>query len=188
MSSDEVLGESFEPLSENMPLNPTQPYAVSKASAEMILHNYRDIYNLNIVTLRSCNLVGPGQKKPKLIPSTVHSLLENQPVNIHGDGTQLREWMDVEDLCHAIMLLLQNDVPPRTYQATSGVKISVNEVVGIVADRLGTSLRIKHIADRLVQDRSYAMQPNQLNSMGWHISSDPRDAIKRAASSIAKEI
>lgn len=188
MSSDEVLGESYEPLAENSPLNPTQPYAVSKASAEMILHNYRDVYNLNIVTLRSCNLIGIGQKKPKLIPTAVYSLLEKCPIPIHGDGNQLREWMDVEDLCRAIIVLLEQNVQPQVFQATSGVKISVNDVVEIVARCLDIDLRIAHVADRLVQDRSYSMQASRLNSIGWKPDSTPQDAIVRASISLAGKL
>jgi dTDP-glucose 4,6-dehydratase len=188
MSSDEVLGASIEPLGEDAHLNPSQPYAVSKASAELILHNYRDIYDLNIVTLRSCNLVGFGQKMPKLIPTAVYSLLEHRPVPIHGDGCQLREWMDVKDLCRAIVLLLHQDVEPQVFQATSGVKISVNEVVKIIAESLGVDLYTEHVADRLVQDRSYAMQPKRLNSLGWHAISDPYDAIRNAVSNIHEEV
>lgn len=188
MSSDEVLGESLAPLGEDTPLNPTQPYAASKAAAEIVLHNYRDVYKLNIVTVRSCNLVGAFQKKPKLIPTAVEALLENRPVLIQGDGNQLREWMAVEDLCKAIILLLQKDVVPQVYQATSGVKISVNSVVKIIAEKLGVDLKTIRAPDRLVQDRSYAMQSDRLNSLGWYPVSIPQDAIGRAASLLAEQI
>jgi dTDP-glucose 4,6-dehydratase len=188
MSSDEVLGESTEPLGEGAPLSPTQPYAASKAAAEIVLHNYRDVYKLNIVTLRSCNLVGPFQKKPKLIPTAVEAILANRPVPIQGDGNQLREWMDVEDLCRAIILLLQKDVAPQVYQATSGVKISVNDVVKIVAENLGFDLKTVRVPDRLVQDRSYAMQSNRLHSLGWYPASVPQDAIRRAVNLLSEQM
>ncbi len=188
MSSDEVLGESFESLNEDAPLNPTQPYAASKAAAEIVLHNYRDVYGLNIVTLRSCNLVGAFQKKPKLIPSTVEALLNGRPVPIQGDGKQFREWMAVEDLCRAIMLLLQNEVKPQVYQATSGMKISVNDVIKIVATKLCVDLKTDQVPDRLVQDRSYAMRSERLNLLDWYPIYFPKDAIERAASLIAEEM
>jgi dTDP-glucose 4,6-dehydratase len=181
MSSDEVLGASIEPLFENAPLNPSQPYAVSKASAEMILHNYRDIYHLNIVTLRSCNLVGIGQMKPKLIPTVVHCLRNNKPVPIHGNGNQLREWMDVSDLCHAIVLLVTQDITPQIYQATSGIKISVNDVVNHIAEKLNIEFQVKHTIDRLVQDSSYSMRTDRLNLLGWFPVIDAYDSIKNTA-------
>lgn len=188
MSSDEVLGESSVDLSEDAPLNPTQPYAASKAAAEIVLHNYRDVYKLNVVTIRSCNLVGAFQKKPKLIPTAVEALLEDRLVPIQGDGSQLREWMAVEDLCRAIILLLQRDVVPQVYQATSHTKISVNDVVKIVADKLGVDLKSARVPDRLVQDRSYAMKATRLNSLGWYPISTSQDAIERAACLLADEL
>ncbi|MBL8080245.1 MAG: NAD-dependent epimerase/dehydratase family protein [Anaerolineales bacterium] len=188
MSSDEVLGESYVPLDENAPLKPTQPYAASKAAAEIVLHNYRDVYMLNIATIRSCNLVGAFQKRPKLIPTAVEELMEKRPVPIQGDGNQLREWMAVEDLCRAIILLLQNDVTPQVYQATSGVKISVNDVAKIVAESIGVELKTIQVPDRLVQDRSYAMQAKRLNSLGWYPISDPRDAIRYSTMMLAREV
>lgn len=188
MSSDEVLGDSSVPLSEDAPLNPTQPYAASKAAAEIVLHNYRDVYKLNIVTIRSCNLVGAFQKKPKLIPTAVEALLENCPVPIQGDGKQFREWMAVEDLCRAIILLLQNEVTSQVYQATSGVRISVNDVVRIVAEKLRIDLETKQVPDRLVQDRSYAMKSARLNSLGWYPVSAPQGAIERAACLLRDEL
>src|SRR3982751_2655637 len=84
MSSDEVLGPSSKPLAEDAPMKPSQPYAASKAAAEFILHNYRDVYGINLVTLRSCNLVGAGQREPKLLPVCVRSILSKEPVPIHG--------------------------------------------------------------------------------------------------------
>ena len=187
VSSDEVLGESYVPLSEDAPLAPTQPYAASKAASEVILHNYRDTYGLNIVTLRSCNLVGPRQKVPKLIPTVVSSLALNKPVPVHGDGRQSREWMAVHDLCRAIILLLDESAPVGVYHATSGVSSSVNEVIALVAHALELPLNVCEVADRLIQDKSYSMSAERIKSLGWSCTVDPREAISRAAISLLHE-
>lgn len=186
MSSDEVLGESFVALDETSPLRPTQPYAASKAAAEIVLHSYRDVYDLDIITLRSCNLVGPGQQEPKLLPVVVRCLLTNEPVPVHGSGKQLREWMDVQDLCRAIIRLLQSDSPRGIYQAASGSHLSVNEVIRLVADGLQQRTRITHVADRLVQDRCYAMAADRLQALGWKPQIDPRQGIQAAATTLAQ--
>lgn len=188
MSSDEVLGESTTPLAEDAPLRPSQPYAASKAAAEVILHNYRDVYGLNLITLRSCNLIGPNQRRPKLIPTAVHSLLRGVPVPIHGTGAQLREWMSVDDLCSAILSLLDSRVAARVYHAASGVHASVLEVVQMVADVLGIPLQVGHVPDRLVQDLCYSMDATELRGLGWAPDQDLFSFLERAVLALRDEV
>ena len=73
LSSDEVLGESFVPLAEGALRRPSQPYAASKSAAEVVLSCYRDTYSLDVVIVRSCNLVGAHQRARKLIPHRCHA-------------------------------------------------------------------------------------------------------------------
>ena len=181
MSSDEVLGVSKIPLPEDAALHPTQPYAVSKAAAETILHNYRDVYGGNLVTLRSCNLVGTNQRPPKLIPVAVESLANGRAVPIHGTGEQLREWMSVADLCRAIILLLDSSSPSGIYQASTGRQYSVNQVIAFVAQALAIPVQCIHVADRRVQDECYAMDSTRLRALGWIPVDDPERAIAAAA-------
>jgi dTDP-glucose 4,6-dehydratase len=187
VSSDEVLGGSVQPLPESAALAPTQPYAASKAAAEILLHCYRDVYHLNIATLRSCNLVGPGQSEPKLLPVTVRALLENRPVPIHGSGEQSREWMDVDDLVNAILILMDPDTPASVYQAASGVHLPVSKVVELVASGLQRRLVVEHVTDRKVQDPSYAMGTDRLSNLGWKVQHDPIASIGKAAIDLAAE-
>ena len=185
MSSDEVLGESFVPLPEDAPLRPTQPYAASKAAAEVVLHNYRDVYKLNIVTVRSCNLVGGYQRARKLIPVTVKNLLLSKPVPIYGNGEHMREWMSVNDLCEAIVGLMNSSVPCGVYQAASGTHLSVMEVVEIVSKAIGLPLKTRQVNGRLIHDKCYAMMTTRLQSVGWQPKIDPRQAIAQAAHEMA---
>jgi dTDP-glucose 4,6-dehydratase len=188
VSSDEVLGEAFVALPESAPLRPTQPYAASKAAAEIILHCHRDVYGLSLVTLRSCNLVGPGQREPKLIPVAVRALLEGNPVPIHGSGEQLREWLAVEDFSTAILMLMDPSVPAGVYQASSGVHLSVFQVVECVARELKTPPSAVHVTDRMVQDGCYAMSAARLHGLGWRPQHDPIKAIGAAARALASEL
>ncbi|HEX2079334.1 MAG TPA: NAD-dependent epimerase/dehydratase family protein [Longimicrobium sp.] len=181
VSTDEVLGVTETPLTEDAFTKPTQPYAASKAAAEMILHNYRDVYDLDIVTLRSCNLIGGRQRAVKLIPVAVQHLALSLPVPIYGTGLQRREWMSVEDLCSAILLLCDRGAKKGIYHAATGVHLSVVEVVQHVADAVGVPLKMCGVADRLVHDACYAMSSDRLRALGWEPRVDPRDAIAAAA-------
>ncbi|MBL0702099.1 MAG: NAD-dependent epimerase/dehydratase family protein [Desulfosarcina sp.] len=185
MSSDEVLGPSSVPLAEEAPLLPSQPYAASKAAGEMIIHNYRDVYGISVSTLRSCNLIGKGQRQPKLLPTAVDCLLRNKPVPIHGDGLQKREWLAVEDICTAIEILLRPGIRPAIYQACSGYHRSVLDVVSMIAETLGHSFAYKHVKDRRIQDNCYAMQSDRIQSIGWRVGLNPATAIKNAGRGLA---
>lgn len=188
VSSDEVLGESFTPLGESAPHRPTQPYAASKAAAEVILHSYRDTYGLTIVIVRSCNLVGGHQRARKLIPTAVAHLVAGKPVPVFGTGTHVREWLAVEDLCDAIILLLRRDDAAGVYHCSSGVRLTVLEVIRLVADALQVEPRWQQVSDRLVHDRSYGMDSRRVRELGWSPGCDVADSIKRAAVTIAAAI
>jgi dTDP-glucose 4,6-dehydratase len=188
VSSDEVLGEAFDPLPASAVIHPTQPYAASKAAAEIILHCYRDVYKLHIATVRSCNLIGPGQRAPKLLPVAVQALLMGEPVPIHGSGEQKREWMAVKDFAQAILTMIQRGAQPRIYQAASGYHLTVLQVVELAAQALNVPLDVKYVVDRVVQDRDYAMDASLLHSLGWYPREDPRIAIGAAASALAGDL
>lgn len=181
MSSDEVLGVSFEPLPENTPLCPTQPYAASKAAAEILLHNYRDVYNLDIVTLRSCNLIGGLQKAKKIIPISVNCIKHNKAIPVYGDGSHRREWLSVEDICTAILKLIQSPTAKGVYQASSHISLSINEVIEIIEKSLGVTARKVTTDYRAIHDVSYAMDTKRLKKLGWAAKIDPKDAIAAAA-------
>ncbi len=185
LSSDEVLGESFFPLPESSPPRPTQPYSASKSSAEVIFSCYRDTYSLDVIIVRSCNLVGDRQRARKLIPTAVMQLAQGKEVPIFGPGTCLREWLAVEDLCDAIGQLAFFDSPAEVYHCGSGVRLTALQVVGLVAAALGVEARWRHVQDRLVHDRAYAMDWSRLRSIGWSPRRDVPDAIMDAARSMA---
>jgi dTDP-glucose 4,6-dehydratase len=186
LSSDETLGESFVPLAEDAELAPTQPYASSKAAAEMILRCYRDTYGLNVTIVRSCNLVGMQIGARKLIPTAVTCLKSGRPVPVYGDGRYLREWMSVEDLCAAIRLIAMTEKPYGTYHCCSGTHLSVKEVIGLVAEGIDHAPRWRHVPDRLVHDRCYAMDASRLRAQGWTPRHEVRDAIRLASKRLAE--
>jgi dTDP-glucose 4,6-dehydratase len=181
LSSDEVLGPSQTPLDEEAPLRPTQPYAASKAAAEMTLRCYSESYGLELVVVRSCNLVGGRQRARKLIPTAVQSLATGLPVPIFGDGLHRREYLAVDDLCEVLSHAMAEALPVGVYNCTSGTSLQTIEVVHIVAESLGVEPAIMRVKDRLVHDRSYAMDAFRLNVYGWNPAVTPADAIAAAA-------
>jgi dTDP-glucose 4,6-dehydratase len=181
LSSDEVLGPSQFPLGEDAPLRPTQPYAASKAAAEMTLRCYSESYGLELVVIRSCNLVGGRQRARKLIPTAVQNLAAGRPVPIYGDGSHQREYLAVEDLCAVISQAVTRALPAGTYNCTSGTALRTVEVVDIIAESLAVEPILVEVEDRLVHDPCYAMDTSKLKAHGWKPQVAPADAIAAAA-------
>jgi dTDP-glucose 4,6-dehydratase len=180
LSSDEVLGVSNQPLAEDALYRPTQPYAASKAAAEMTLRCYSDTYGLDLIAIRSCNLVGGQQRARKLVPTAVQYLANRQPVPVFGTGLQVREYLAVEDLCNVLRMATSGVLPSGIYNCTSAINFTVLEVVDIIAAALGVRADSVRVADRLVQDQAYAMDPSLLLSFGWKALITPSEAITRA--------
>jgi dTDP-glucose 4,6-dehydratase len=181
LSSDEVLGVPERPLTEDAPYLPTQPYAASKAVAEMTLRCYSDTYGLDLIVIRSCNLVGGLQRAPKLVPIAVQKLAMGQPVPVFGTGLQMREYLAVEDLCDVLQMAVDNLLPPGIYNCTSAMKFTVLKVVELVATALGVPASYVHVTDRLVQDQVYSMDPSLLHTFGWQARFSPVEAMTAAA-------
>ena len=186
LSTDEVLGETHSPLDESAPRRPTQPYAASKASAELILECYAHAYSLDLVIVRSCNLIGRHQRARKLLPIAVTQLMSNREVPIYGSGDQVREWMAVEDLCRAISMFKNRDIPAGVYHCASGYRRTTLEVVDLIANAIHRPKKWQHVADRLVHDQMYAMNSELLSSWGWAPQEDPEKAISQAAADMAE--
>jgi dTDP-glucose 4,6-dehydratase len=181
LSSDEVLGPSEVPLDEEAPLRPTQPYAASKAAAEIALRCFSESYDLELVIVRSCNLVGGEQRARKLIPTAVENLASGLPVPIFGDGLHRREYLAVEDLCEVISTAVAGGLPAGVYNCSSGTSLQTIEVVNIVAKSLGIEPTIAYVKDRLVHDRCYSMDASKLKQYGWKPKTSATDAIAAAA-------
>jgi dTDP-glucose 4,6-dehydratase len=181
LSSDEVLGPSRFPLGEDAQLRPTQPYAASKAAAEMTLRCYSESYGLELVVIRSCNLVGGQQRARKLIPTAVQNLAAGLPVPIYGDGSHQREYLAIEDLCDVLFQAVTRALPTGIYNCSSGIALRTVEVVGIIAKALAVEPIMVEVRDRLVHDRCYSMDTSKLKAHGWKPQIAPADAIAAAA-------
>jgi dTDP-glucose 4,6-dehydratase len=102
VSTDEVYGESGDNMvDEKSILVPTNPYAATKAAAEMIVMSYIKSYNFPVIITRGNNVYGPNQYPEKLIPRFIEQLKCNKPVTIQGDGTAKRSFLHVYDTCTA---------------------------------------------------------------------------------------
>jgi dTDP-glucose 4,6-dehydratase len=179
ISTDETYGdkEGLEPSNEAAALNPSSPYAASKAAADLLCFSYRRTYGLPIMVTRSSNNYGPYQFPEKLIPLLIRNGLNELELPVYGDGRQIRDWLYVEDNCRAILAVLEKGQVGSVYNIGTGEERTNLDVVetlcAAVAEQAGMKLaklqeRIRFVADRPGHDRRYAIDTTKVRrETGW---------------------
>lgn len=188
-STDEVYGESVldeDPKHEMSILCPTNPYAASKAAAEMFVNSYRHSYKLKTIITRCNNVYGPNQYPEKLIPKFVSQLKNGGKCTIHGTGAALRSFIHVYDVCTAVDLLLHNGVIGEIYNIGSepSNEKSVLEVAALLVKILihggGGELDnyVEYVPDRPFNDKRYFISNDKIKALGWCQNVQFEDGIK----------
>ncbi|MER3472982.1 MAG: dTDP-glucose 4,6-dehydratase [Armatimonadota bacterium] len=169
VSTDEVYGEVLEGFApEEAPLRPRSPYSASKAAAELLVQAYRITYGLDVRITRGSNTYGPNQYPEKMIPLFITNALEGRPLPLYGDGSQVRDWIYVEDHCTAIDTVLHHGEPGGVYNIGAGNLLKNRTVAEKILEILGKPASlIQSVADRPGHDRRYAVDTSHLRQMGW---------------------
>ena len=174
VSTDEVYGESElneDSKNECSILYPTNPYAATKAGAEMLVISYYKSFKLPIIITRGNNVYGPRQYPEKLIPKFITSLLNNQKCTIHGNGNQLRSFLYVDDTINAFDIILNNGKIGEIYNIGSDEEYTVIKVTELLISILKPSSNIndwlEFIKDRDFNDLRYNISTNKLKELGW---------------------
>jgi dTDP-glucose 4,6-dehydratase len=159
VSTDEVYGERSRGRSpESAPLQPRNIYAATKACGELLVRAYADVFGLDVVTVRPCNLIGPRQQPKDLVPKTFSYLLHGRKMTIHGDGQHVREYLYVRDAVEMMIDVLERGRRGEVYNLCSQTRRSTLQVVRAIARSLGRPPRsvITFVPDRPNPDRRYA--------------------------------
>jgi dTDP-glucose 4,6-dehydratase len=180
ISTDEVYGEKLNGRSsETDVLKPGNPYAASKASADMLALSFFHTYNLPIIITRTCNNFGPGQAIDKLIPRFITQLSQGEKIPLYGDGRHIREWIYVEDNCRAIDLVLNKGKVGEIYNIGTGVLMRNIEVTDLILEIMGRDKTyISYVKDRPGHDRRYCLDSGKIRSLGWKPEHDFNAALK----------
>lgn len=177
ISTDEVYGQQLKqsdtPWTEKAPLAPRNPYAASKASAELIVKSAHETHGLQFQMTRSCNVFGPRQKFDNLIPMVINKMMNNQPVTIHGNGSNFRQYIFVQDKINAIMKIMQDGNINETYNIGDYNYFTNLDMVQNIADVLGKKdYDIQFIPDRKAHDFGYSVSNAKLQYLGWQPKSE----------------
>merc|ERR1712194_757901 len=174
-STDEVYGEGEDfdtkPMDEEHVLEPTNPYAATKAGAEFLVKSYHRSFKLPCIITRGNNVYGPHQFPEKLIPKFVNQLTRGRVVTLHGDGSNTRNFLYVEDVARAFEVILHKAQPGQIFNIGGDNEISNLEVAKKLIDILGMKDKedelITFVPDRKFNDLRYTINSSNLHKLGW---------------------
>ena len=190
VSTDEVYGESMIETNENKKteesiLCPTNPYAATKAGAELIAQSYYYSFKIPIIITRGNNVYGPNQYPEKLIPKFIKLLNEDQKVTIQGSGDNVRAFLHVDDVCEAFELIFEKGKIGEIYNIGSDEdsEYTVLDIAKILIEKIKKSSNydnfIEYIADRPFNDKRYYISNQKVKDLGWKIKVDFFEGIKK---------
>jgi dTDP-glucose 4,6-dehydratase len=181
VSTDEVYGESMLDIdeqhkTEHSILCPTNPYAATKACAEFMAQSYIHSYNMPIIITRGNNVYGKNQYPEKLIPLFIKQLKENKKVTIHGDGSCVRAFLHVFDVCMAFELILMKGVIGEVYNigCDDNMEYSIMDIAKFLIKKIKNTddfeNYIEYVDDRPFNDKRYYISNKKLKDLGWTVT------------------
>ena len=183
VSTDEVYGESMNNVeelhkTEHSVLCPTNPYAATKAGAELIAQSYNHSFGMPIIITRGNNVFGPNQYPEKLIPRFIELLGQDEKVTIQGDGSAVRAFLHVSDTVRAFETILEKGVVGEIYNigCDENMEYSVLDVAKILIQMMKNTDDhenwITHVEDRPFNDQRYYISNQKIKDLGWSIHMD----------------
>jgi dTDP-glucose 4,6-dehydratase len=188
VSTDEVYGSLGDHgfFTEDTPYAPNSPYAASKAAADHLVRAYHETYGLPTLITNCSNNYGPYQFPEKLVPLMILNAHEGKPLPIYGDGTNVRDWIHVEDHCRGVLLALDKGRPGGKYNLGGGnerTNLQMIEALCAALERHRPAARNPALADRGISaygelktfvrdrpghDRRYAIDATRARTeLGW---------------------
>ena len=189
VSTDEVYGESFLEMNEQKKteqsiLCPTNPYAATKAGAELIAQSYFHSFKMPIIITRGNNVYGPNQYPEKLIPKFIKMLQNSEKVTIQGDGSCVRAFLHSYDAARAFETILEKGKIGEIYNigCDEHMEYSVFEIAKFLIKHIKHTTQygehITYIQDRPFNDKRYYISNQKVKDLGWDVSIKFEDGCK----------
>jgi len=190
VSTDEVYGESMNSVeeqhkTEHSILCPTNPYAATKAGAELIAQSYNHSYKMPIIITRGNNVYGPNQYPEKLVPLFIKQLQNDEKVTIQGEGTAVRAFLHAYDTARAFELILLKGKIGEIYNigCDEDMEYDVMSVAKMMIKKIKKTddhdKWIRYIADRPFNDQRYYISNQKLKDLGWNVTINFEDGLKQ---------
>ncbi|MET4102623.1 dTDP-glucose 4,6-dehydratase [Roseovarius sp. MBR-78] len=191
ISTDEVFG-SLGPkgkFTEDTPYDPRSPYSASKAASDHLVRAWFETYGLPVVLTNCSNNYGPYHFPEKLIPVVILNALAGKPLPIYGDGSNVRDWLYVEDHADALLLVVEKGTVGRSYNIggeNERTNLDLVQTLCAILDDLrpkpagSYADQITFVTDRPGHDARYAIDPARIrDELGWRPSVTVEEGLRR---------
>lgn len=170
ITTPEVYGSCSGFVKEDFPFNPSTPYAVSRAAADMSLKTFHDAYGFPVVSTRAANVYGPGQQLYRIIPRTILFILLGKKLQLHGGGASTRSFIHMTDVSNATWEIMERGKVGETYHISTNEVISIRDLVEKICQKLGVDFEshVEIVGERLGKDSAYHLDSTKLRTeLGW---------------------
>lgn len=180
ISTPEVYGATRGTIRENIVYNPSTPYAVSKAAADMNLMCFFRAYGFPVVFTRAANVYGAGQQLYRIIPRVILRFLTGETVELHGGGTSVRSFIHIADVCDATWRIMTGADPGEIFHIASPDVLSIRDLVMNIAEimRIHAEKHVVSVGERLGKDAAYLLDTSKLRqTFSWEPAYNLHDGI-----------
>lgn len=170
ISSPEAYGNCVGTVREDYPLNPSTPYAASKAAADMLLEVYRKQYGFPLLTVRATNVYGARQQLFKIVLRTIIYLKQGRAIQLHGGGTAVKSYIHVRDVSAGELAVLERGEVGQLYHLSPDGGISIRNLVTMICNKMGKDFDacVETVDERPGQDAAYVIDSAKARStLGW---------------------
>lgn len=195
ISTDEVYGDISSGFhTETDPLKPSNPYAATKAAADMLVMAWGRTFDIEYNIVRPTNNYGPNQHPEKLIPSCLRNLDRGKRIKLHNKGTPVRTWLHIKDTATGVLAVAEKGKRNEIYNISGNFECENNYTIDLILkeyfgnQNYNRDLLIDYGYNRQGQDVRYALDDSKLKSLGWSPQADFESEIKMIVQKYKKEI
>jgi len=181
ISTPEVYGHTAGEIDESAPMNPSTPYAASRAACDLHLTTYLKEYRFPVVWTRAANVYGPGQPLYRIVPRTLLSLRLGRRLPLHGGGLSCRSFIHINDVCRATLDIARRAAPGNIFHVSTPQTISVRDLVQTMCDMSGGDFDrlVDVVPERAGKDSEYRLNSDRLRRrLGWREQISLSDGLR----------
>jgi dTDP-glucose 4,6-dehydratase len=191
ISTPEVYGSCSGIITEDAPYNPSTPYAVSRAAADMSLKTFHAVYNFPVTSTRAANVFGPGQQLYRIIPRTILYILLGKKIHLHGGGHSVRSFIHMRDVSRGTLLAARTPQTGQIYHFSTTRHISIRELVEYICKKMNVYFNsvVEASSERPGKDLAYLLDSSKAHEdLGWKPEISLEDGIDETIDWVVKNL